>query len=245
MLNFLRKLRRPATAGKNEMKSTKYIKYAVGEIFLVVIGILIALSINNWNEGRKAKVISIETMKNLQKEISTSLNQVNRALSFNTTYSKNVNQFIYGGMEIELTDSLKSAIVYGSLTFAPLDISIPLLKNELTATRKISQSSELSNQLASINELITVLDQLTFLWEENWRTNIVDYLNNTNSALPFYGMAKGLDQYRNGLSHLYDKMEFKNLISMQQMVKDNHNKLMADLRTAFESLDSWLEKHID
>ena len=37
--------------GKN--KTGKYLKYAIGEIILVVIGILIALSINNWNEERK------------------------------------------------------------------------------------------------------------------------------------------------------------------------------------------------
>jgi hypothetical protein len=34
-------------------KTGKYLKYALGEIVLVVIGILIALSINNWNENRK------------------------------------------------------------------------------------------------------------------------------------------------------------------------------------------------
>ncbi len=37
----------------NEGKTTKYFKYAIGEIILVVIGILIALSINTWNENRK------------------------------------------------------------------------------------------------------------------------------------------------------------------------------------------------
>jgi uncharacterized membrane protein YidH (DUF202 family) len=34
-------------------KIGKYLKYAIGEIILVVIGILIALSINNWNENKK------------------------------------------------------------------------------------------------------------------------------------------------------------------------------------------------
>jgi Tfp pilus assembly protein PilN len=40
-----------------ENKVSKYILYAIGEIVLVVIGILIALSINNWNEERKENVI--------------------------------------------------------------------------------------------------------------------------------------------------------------------------------------------
>ena len=44
----------------NEGKTTKYFKYAIGEIILVVIGILIALSINNWNENRKNKLTESE-----------------------------------------------------------------------------------------------------------------------------------------------------------------------------------------
>lgn len=47
MLNFLRKLRR------ENQKSSKYLSYAIGEIVLVVIGIYIAVQINNWNEDRK------------------------------------------------------------------------------------------------------------------------------------------------------------------------------------------------
>ena len=54
-------------------KPGKYIKYAIGEIVLVVIGILIALSINNWNENRKEKIIGrifLEEIKSdLEKDI--------------------------------------------------------------------------------------------------------------------------------------------------------------------------------
>ena len=46
-------------------KTTKYFKYAIGEIILVVIGILIALQINNWNENRKAKTNEIVLVKQL------------------------------------------------------------------------------------------------------------------------------------------------------------------------------------
>jgi len=49
MIKFFRKIRYDLTE-KN--KTGKYLKYAIGEIVLVVIGILIALSINNWNQNR-------------------------------------------------------------------------------------------------------------------------------------------------------------------------------------------------
>ncbi|PHS67995.1 MAG: hypothetical protein COB12_01920 [Flavobacterium sp.] len=52
MINFFRKKRKLLA---DENKSLKYARYAFGEIILVVIGILIALSINNWNDLRKSK----------------------------------------------------------------------------------------------------------------------------------------------------------------------------------------------
>ena len=48
-----------------EGKTGKYLKYAIGEIVLVVIGILIALSIHNWNEKRIEKGIEKEVYENL------------------------------------------------------------------------------------------------------------------------------------------------------------------------------------
>ena len=50
MIKFFRKIRYNLM---EQNKTGKYFKYAIGEIVLVVIGILIALSINNWNEERK------------------------------------------------------------------------------------------------------------------------------------------------------------------------------------------------
>ena len=50
MITFLRKIRQKLIA---QNKLTRYLVYALGEILLVVIGILIALQVNNWNEERK------------------------------------------------------------------------------------------------------------------------------------------------------------------------------------------------
>ena len=52
MIKFFRKIRQQLLV---ENKFSKYLLYAIGEIILVVIGILIALQINNWNEVRKTE----------------------------------------------------------------------------------------------------------------------------------------------------------------------------------------------
>ena len=51
-------------------KTGKYLKYAIGEIILVVIGILIALQINNWNDKEKLKVEEVNVLKNFQQSLS-------------------------------------------------------------------------------------------------------------------------------------------------------------------------------
>jgi hypothetical protein len=50
MISFFRKIRQNLLS---QNRVTRYLVYAFGEIFLVVIGILIALQVNNWNEGKK------------------------------------------------------------------------------------------------------------------------------------------------------------------------------------------------
>jgi len=62
MIKIFRKIRYDLME-KN--KTGKYLKYAIGEIVLVVIGILIALSINNWNENRKSQNLAQENYRNL------------------------------------------------------------------------------------------------------------------------------------------------------------------------------------
>ena len=66
MIGFFRKIRKKLA---DENKPMKYLRYAVGEIFLVVIGILIALQINNWNEERKIENTVDSVLLNLKKDI--------------------------------------------------------------------------------------------------------------------------------------------------------------------------------
>ena len=77
MLTFLRKIRH------NLIKTgsaRKYALYAIGEIVLLVIGILIALQINNWNENRKENKISQEYLTGITNDITKDLEQVDEIL---------------------------------------------------------------------------------------------------------------------------------------------------------------------
>ncbi|MFC4720850.1 DUF6090 family protein [Geojedonia litorea] len=67
-----------------ENKTGQYFKYAMGEIFLVVIGILIALNINNWNEDRKLNIEEISILKDIHTDLKASAEEIKRNMDYNT-----------------------------------------------------------------------------------------------------------------------------------------------------------------
>ena len=73
MIKFFRKIRQNLLS---EGKTGKYLKYAIGEIILVVIGILIALSINNWNEDAKNRRSEIHYLKRIVNDLDNDISEV-------------------------------------------------------------------------------------------------------------------------------------------------------------------------
>ncbi len=68
MINFFRKIRKKLA---DDNKPLKYMRYAIGEIVLVVIGILIALSINNWNENRINKLKETQFLESFKEDLKS------------------------------------------------------------------------------------------------------------------------------------------------------------------------------
>ncbi len=69
-------------------RTSKYLKYAIGEIFLVVIGILIALQINNWNEARKLEKRESIYLSGLKADLEQSVKALNRVIKKTSRVSK-------------------------------------------------------------------------------------------------------------------------------------------------------------
>jgi ribonucleotide reductase alpha subunit len=106
-----------------ENKASKYILYAIGEIVLVVIGILIALSINNNNEDKKARKLEVKYLKNLQTDIGLELKNNDSIIKYRLLTAEAASKLLNFKPLENATDILNLEItinqVYARKTFIP------------------------------------------------------------------------------------------------------------------------------
>jgi len=172
MIKFFRKIR------YNLMetgKTGKYFKYAIGEIILVVIGILIALSINNWNESRKTDAEEIKMLKNIKKALTSDIeNQIEfhieRAQAGNESLELILDYIIN---KRPYNDSLKKHFpvlsIAGRITWTP---QLTAYKRLESKGIEIIKKDELLEAILNIYNLDYPRILLTF---DNYKRNIYEY----------------------------------------------------------------------
>ena len=69
----------------------KYSLYAVGEILLVMVGILLALQVNNWNEEKKAGIVEVNLLEELKSNLETNI----RNLENDNAFASRSNEWIH------------------------------------------------------------------------------------------------------------------------------------------------------
>ena len=80
MITLFRRIRQKLIDSGN---ITKYLLYAIGEILLVVIGILIALQVNNWNEGQANKAKEYSYLTGIHSDLIRQIESLNRTIAVN------------------------------------------------------------------------------------------------------------------------------------------------------------------
>jgi hypothetical protein len=122
MLSLLRKVRKTLIS---QNKVTHYLAYAIGEIILVVIGILIALQVNSSYQVAKTKQLEVKYLKEMRNNLIFDLNDIDFNIRFNESR--------YASNEIVLQHLRRRLPYHDSLDFH--------LSNLLLTTRSISNTS--------------------------------------------------------------------------------------------------------
>lgn len=211
----------------------KYLLYASGEILLVVIGILIALQINTWQENRKLRALELETLSEIEQALIQDITVLNENISRLEIKKERARDLIDHIEQkrpySDRLDSLMMEVYYhrGYKTFNTA--AFELLKERGFG---ILQNSELRNtitnhyttDLADINSILSRLENLNLLRAENIFDNFKVYgvgdgggyiqpfdygelLENPRIFGPFYHFDLIIGAYRDNLDSFKTKSE--------------------------------------
>ena len=153
-----------------ENKTGKYFRYAIGEIILVMIGILLALQVNNWNNKRIERVKESNYIHNINKEFRLNRAQLDTVVTFSHQKVYDNVTKILKLMPIDIKtvnmDSLSTYITgtFTQYTFNPQQSTINSLTN--TSSFEIISNIELRELLQIWDELIKDYQEEEILYRE-------------------------------------------------------------------------------
>lgn len=171
-----------------------YVKYAIGEILLVVIGILIALSINNWSERNKLKIEEQKLIGALIKEIESNVENIEISLKTNQRLVESSHAFLKQASSNHEFNYNVSKIPE-LFAYASNKIENSILNEILgTDSRALISNQEYINQLRELKRSYDRCDKTLFYVDEYWNSQVAELLNEL-----------GLGIYMNGTDLFKDK----------------------------------------
>ena len=211
MIKFFRKIRQKTLT---ESKFSKYLIYAVGEIILVVIGILIALQVNNLNEVRKSNLELKKINQNLIQEFESNQKALNIALS-GLKWTKRGGLKILsmiGKSESELNHTNLDSLIETSL-FWPTWKPTNFVLNELKSTGKLSliKNSKIKELLFEYERQSESVNEWNRRMEKSSQ-DIVDYIKN-------YGSLRNVNHNR--ISIKKSDLDFNNISFFNDLKFEN------------------------
>jgi hypothetical protein len=254
MIKFFRKIRQ-GLLSKN--KFSKYLLYAIGEIVLVVIGILIALTINNSNQNLIIKEKEQTYLKGLKNEFQISKIKLNKLIEVNRhnlNSAKQILEFIANKNEIP-TEKHFSELLYNTfslnISFNPNNSILNEMIN--SGSLKDISNTDLRIQLTNwISTLDDISKQEMDLGIQ--RENALDiFRRNDNSLRTIFNLTGvnqqiGLPKVNNTISNLklLNSIEFENntlmfVLTCYSTEKAHYEPLMEDLNNILELIDAELK----
>jgi hypothetical protein len=168
-------------------KTGKYLKYAIGEIVLVVIGILVALSINNWNEREKLKVEEQKLIGALTEEIESNIKKLESTISGNEFIIQKSNEFL---KKVAADKKINIDVTNLSTLFAynTNEIESSILNEILgTDSRALISNQNYILQLRDLKRSYSKCEKTQYYVDEYWNTQVISFFNKSGVGIYFTG----------------------------------------------------------
>lgn len=149
MIKFFRHIRQKLLS---ENKFSKYLLYAIGEIILVVIGILIALSINTWNEERNQKAVVTNVLKNIRYDLVADTLVYSEHLK-NIPKVLDSAKFLLNSITL---DTLSASLLFDKLPYTAYNYTVKNQSYQKVINASITDFFEFSDLFDDINTYYTI-----------------------------------------------------------------------------------------
>lgn len=246
MIKFFRKIRQNLLS---EGKTGKYLKYALGEIILVVIGILIALSINNWNETRQIKKVEKEILIILLEDLNSAKKYSNQYIINEQSYLDIIEKILNNDSLKTILKSNDKTIEYFNKSFWDFEIKIPVINtySDLKNAGKIAiiQNYSIRDRLSILEANIYNLDKLI-----QDRMNVhqirideicveyVNFLPLLKFKMPDYNISLGP---KNDYIEIMAQQKVRNLMGVKSVLTNEALGYRKDLHNEIESIIQLIE----
>lgn len=196
----------------------KYFKYAIGEILLVVIGILLALQINTWNQERLDNKDKAVLLKNLNAEFEINKKELSQIIaSYKSSKAAGVALQGYIGkeetVEKKVIDSLVDA-VFPTVDYNPSDNAI----NSIVQTGKLNllDNAVLSNKIADWKSKIHIVQSREEKIERHIFNRFIPYLDKyiswRNVGLVSNYNWSSASPLKTNYQYIFNDLEFDNIL---------------------------------
>jgi len=250
MIKFFRNIRQNLLS---EGKTGKYVKYAIGEIVLVVIGILFALQINNWNENRKLNKQELQLLESLLKEFTYNKTEIERSITKAQLIQKRCEAIMEntGNREMRLSKKESDSLMnFGLTNIITYDASNGILSDVINSGKiQIIKNENLKNLLSSWNGILNDVKE-DETWAVNERNTIVypflfKNYNYTNLTEDWRGNNSITSGFATDYKAIYNLLEFENLVNSQRIWNSKNERNYKFLKGKIEEIIAICNHEID
>ena len=211
----------------------RYLTYALGEVVLVVIGILLALQLNNLNEQRIAQGISDDTRSALILEMAEVKKELDRVIDFNGAIIETTVEFFNDGMPFE---EASPGEVFNLINFGLLNVDMPVLSRELGSDKLIIAGKEFSEHLRKIHVNHQRLKEIGVYLEELWNNQATPYHIKTRTMVDVWKFLRKEPFNIESARKVYQDDEFKNIAASINAFMVMYQGFLVEMRDNITSL---------